>query len=114
MRLPCGQISQAQLVAEPPEHHESDNVTRVLRTVQQTRATLIELFCAVTAAEPAIALRRTLRPLRDGCQSAFRATHLALPPQRGGSYPRLLETTNRPAQSLTEPQAFAWQLGHNP
>ena len=61
-----GQIPEAELVAKPPEHHESNDITRVLGSVQQAGAALVELLAAVTAAEPAIALRRALRPMPDG------------------------------------------------
>ena len=48
---------------KPPEHHESNDITRVLGSVQEAGAALVELLAAVTAAEPAIALRRALRPM---------------------------------------------------
>jgi len=60
------QIAQAEFVAQPPEHHEGKDVGRVLRPVQQGRAALIELFAAVTAAKPAVALRGSFGPLRNG------------------------------------------------
>src|SRR5271166_4720916 len=71
-----GQIPQAELVAQPPEHHESDHVTRVLRPVQRASAALVELLAA-TAAEPTIALRRALRSFPDGCRSIHRTPHRA-------------------------------------
>ncbi len=80
-----GQISQAELVAEPPEHHKSDDIARVLRPVQQAGAPLLELLRAGQAAEPPIALCRALRPFLNGGRLRFRATRLALTPQRGGS-----------------------------
>jgi hypothetical protein len=61
-----GQVPQGELVAKPPEHHESNDITRVLGSVQEAGAALVELLAAVTAAEPAIALRRALRPMSDG------------------------------------------------
>src|SRR5271165_7496773 len=60
------QIPQTELVAQPPEHHESDDVTRVLRPVQRAGAALVELLPA-PAGEPTIALRRALRSFPDGC-----------------------------------------------
>src|SRR3984893_8323818 len=60
------QIPQAELVAKPPEHHESNDITRVLGSVQEAGAALVELLAAITAAEPAIALRRPLRSVPDG------------------------------------------------
>ena len=41
-------------------------ITRVLGSVQEAGAALVELLAAVTAAEPAIALRGALRPMPDG------------------------------------------------
>ena len=41
-----GKIAQAELVAEAPEHHERDDVARVLRPVQQAGAALNELPAA--------------------------------------------------------------------
>jgi hypothetical protein len=79
-----GQIPQAQFVAQSPEHHEGDDVTRVLRPVQQAGATLVELLRAAQSAEPAIALRRALGPFPAGCRLAFRAAHPASPQSEGG------------------------------
>ena len=44
------QIAQAEFVAQPPEHHERDDVGGVLRPVQQALTALIELFAAVATA----------------------------------------------------------------
>src|SRR5690349_3061934 len=44
-----GEIAQAELVAQAPEHHERDDVARILRPVQQAGAALIELLAALTA-----------------------------------------------------------------
>jgi hypothetical protein len=41
-------------------HHESNDITRVLGSVEEAGAALVELLAAVTAAEPAIALRGAL------------------------------------------------------
>src|SRR5215218_7504740 len=60
-----GQVAEAQLVAQAPEHHERNDVGGVLRPVQHTAAALIELLATGTAAEPAIALGGALRSLRD-------------------------------------------------
>jgi hypothetical protein len=37
-----GQVTQAQLVAQAPEHHEDDDVGGVLGPVQQAAGTFIE------------------------------------------------------------------------
>jgi hypothetical protein len=53
-----------------------------LRPVQSTTAPFVELLRAVQTTEAAISLRGALRTLLNRCRSAFRATYLALPPQR--------------------------------
>src|SRR3954454_13723320 len=70
-----GQIAQAQLVAQAPEHHEGDDVGGILGPVQQSVGALVELLAARTAAEPAIALGGALRSLRDGLRAAFYTPH---------------------------------------
>ena len=69
-----GQIPQAQLVPQPPEHHECDDIARILHTVKQADAAFVELLAAVPAPVPAIALRGPLRPLADRRRST--AGHL--------------------------------------
>src|SRR3984885_14283813 len=69
------QIPQAQLVPQPPEHHECDDIARILRTVEHTDAALVELLAAVPAQVPAVALRCPLRPLADSRRSTYRAPH---------------------------------------
>src|SRR3954451_11070304 len=61
---------------------------RILGPVQQGAGALVELLGARAAAEPAIALGRALRSLRDGLRSTFQAPHLR-PPLfvRGGPIP---------------------------
>src|SRR3954468_7328947 len=70
-----GQTAQAQLVAQAPEHHERDDIGRILGPVQQGAGAFVELLAARTAAEPAIALGGALRSLRDGFRAAFQAPH---------------------------------------
>ena len=41
-----GQVAQGELVAKPPEHHERDDVARILGPVQQAAAALVELLAA--------------------------------------------------------------------
>src|SRR5690349_10520187 len=69
------QITQAQLVAQSPEHHEGDDVAWVLRLVQRAGATFVELLAALTA-EPAIALCRPLRPFARRGGATCRTAHL--------------------------------------
>src|SRR5271166_5662044 len=45
----------AQLVTQPPGHHECDDIARILHTVEHTDAALVELLAAVPTPEPAIA-----------------------------------------------------------
>src|SRR3984885_13307953 len=52
-----GQIPQAQFVTQPPEHYESDDIARILRTVKHDAAAVVELLAAVPAPAPTIALR---------------------------------------------------------
>src|SRR5271166_4812466 len=83
-----GQVAQGELVAKPPEHHERDDVARVLGPVQHTAAALVELLAAFAAAEPAIALGRALRSLRPSRRTAVLAPHSHhRPSQRGGTLP---------------------------
>src|ERR1700735_5102871 len=77
-----GQISQVQFVTQPPEHHECDDIAQILHTVEHTGAALVELFAAVRAPEPTIALRSPLRPLADRRRSTCRALHCFQSPQR--------------------------------
>jgi hypothetical protein len=77
-----GQIPQAQLVTQPPEHHECDDIARILRTVEHTGAALVELLAAGPAPVPAVALRCPLRPLADSRRSTCRALHCFQSPQR--------------------------------
>src|SRR6186713_1827318 len=68
-----GQVAQGQPVAQTPEHHERDDVARVLGPVQHAGAAFVELLAAFAAAEPAIALGRVLRPLRNSRRTAAQA-----------------------------------------
>jgi hypothetical protein len=77
------QIAQAEFVAQPPEHHERDDVGRVLRPVQQALTALVELFAAVATAKSAVAPRGPLAPFRNGCRAAPNAPHLSHAPGRG-------------------------------
>src|SRR3954470_6808055 len=70
---PCNTATQA------PEHHEGDDIGRVLRPVQQGAGALIELFATGPAAEPAIALGGALRPLGYRLRPTFQAPHLRPP-----------------------------------
>src|SRR5215204_1818080 len=83
-----GQVAQAQFVAQAPEHHERDDVGRILRPVQQSVGALVELLAARTAAEPAIALGGALGSLCHGFRAAFYTPHLRPPlRERRALYP---------------------------
>ena len=50
-------VAQAEFVAQPPGHHERDDVRRILRPVQQALAALVELFTAGGTAKSAVTLK---------------------------------------------------------
>ena len=50
------EIPQCQPVAQPTEHHERDDVARQRRSIEDAVTALVELFAAVPAPEPTIAL----------------------------------------------------------
>src|SRR4051812_44207979 len=50
------EVAQGQAVAQPPQHHERDDIGGVLGVVQHGAGALVELLAAIAAAEPAIAL----------------------------------------------------------
>jgi hypothetical protein len=50
------EIPQCQRVAQLTEHHERDDVARQRRSIEDTVAALFELFAAVPALEPTLAL----------------------------------------------------------
>jgi hypothetical protein len=54
------QIAEADLVAEPEEHHERDDVRRILSAIEKPGATLIELFATVAAPKPSVTPGRTV------------------------------------------------------
>src|SRR3954471_9985044 len=83
-----GRSRRLSLVAQAPEHHEGDDIGRVLGPVQQGVGALVELLATCTAAEPAIALGGALRALRDGFRPTFHTPHPRPPPaKRGGPIP---------------------------
>src|SRR3954463_9033432 len=99
-----GQVAQAQFVAQAPEHHEGDDIGRVLRPVQRGAGALVELLAARAAAEPAITLGGALGSLRHGFRSAFQAPHPRPPLCEKRPYTQ--PSPRRPgvvARALTEP-----------
>jgi hypothetical protein len=47
-----GENRAGSVVAQAPEHHERDDLTRILRPVQRASAALVESLAALAAAEP--------------------------------------------------------------
>src|SRR3954469_12474285 len=78
------EVAQGEAVAQPPQHHERDDVGRVLRAVQQNTGALVVLLAAVAAAEPAIPLGGASRPLRHRGRAAGHTVH-PRPPRRARS-----------------------------
>src|SRR3954454_516176 len=81
------QIAQTEFVAQSPEHHERDDVGRVLRPIEQGRAAFVELFAAAATAKSAVALRGPLAPFRTGYRAAPNALHLSRAPTWRRLYP---------------------------
>src|SRR5687768_16105253 len=99
-----GQVTQGELVAQAPEHHERDDVARVLGPVQPAAGALVELLGAGATAEAAIALGRALGPLRHRLRPTLYAPHPIRPAVRAGHIPRpLLISQGGVARDLTEP-----------
>jgi len=99
-----GQIAQGELVAKAPEHHEGDNVGRVLGSVQQAAVALVDMVAALTAADPAVALRSMIWPLGHRVRAAFQAPYLPCPAMKGRLYSEVSSGRPEPlAQALTHP-----------
>jgi hypothetical protein len=73
-------VTQGELVAQAPEHHEGNDVGGILGPVQHAAAALVELLAADATAEPTVALRGALDPFRNGGRAAPNALHLRDPP----------------------------------
>ena len=69
------EIPQCQPVAQPAEHHKSDNVARQRGAIEGTVAALVELCTASSASEPTIALRCQVRALGHCSATAANAIH---------------------------------------
>src|SRR6202041_702583 len=82
------QITQGKLIAQAPKHHEGDDVTGVLRSVQNAGTPLIELLAASATAEPAVTLSRALTPFRNRRRAAPNAFHLSGLLLAAALYPR--------------------------
>src|ERR1700722_15226017 len=83
-----GQITQGKLIAQAPKYHEGDDVTGVLRPVQNAGTPLIELLAASATAEPAVTLSRALTPFRNRRRAAPNAFHLSGLLLAAALYPR--------------------------
>ena len=69
------QITQAQLVAQPPEDHEKHDVGRDLDPVQRRAGPLVEPPPAIPAPEAPEAMNRSPLPLGGRRRVAMRAVH---------------------------------------
>ena len=52
------QITKAQLVVQSPEHHERDDVARLLSPIQPAATALVKLLATRAALNPSVSLRR--------------------------------------------------------
>ena len=52
------QIAKAQLVVQSPEHHERDDVARLLSPIQPAATALVKLLATRAALNPSVSLRR--------------------------------------------------------
>jgi hypothetical protein len=96
-----GQVSQAELVAQRPEHHEGD-VGGIPGSVQQAGNAFVELLAAGAAAGPAVTL--TVRSGRSETADKPHA-HAAsdqLPPRDEPIPPTSLDRPDRLTRTLTE------------
>src|SRR6202041_1465341 len=100
-----GQVTQGKLIAQAPKHHEGDDVTGVLRPVQNAGTPLIELLAASATAEPAVTLSRALTPFRNSCRAAPNAFHRANPLAAALIPHTARNRTRTVARALTEPMA---------
>ena len=70
-----GQVAQAQLVAQPPQHDEQDEIGRVLQVIVGRAGALVEDPAAAAAAEGAIAERGAPRLLGGRGRGTVGAGH---------------------------------------
>ena len=68
-------ISEAELVAQPPQHREQHDIGRVLEFVKAGAGPLVEPPPAGAAAEPAVAEFRAVSPLGCRARSTVRTGH---------------------------------------
>ncbi len=73
-----GDIAEAELVAQPPQHDEQHDVGRVLQIVEAGAGPLVEPPSAGAAAEPAVAELRALSPAGGRGGSTVRTVHWRL------------------------------------
>jgi hypothetical protein len=93
-------VAQAEFVAQSPEHHERDDVRRVLRPVQQALTALVELLCRSRGSEIGGIPARSARSVPKRLSSCTQCTAPII-------YPALLAAAPipRPAQSEQGPLA---------
>ena len=68
-------ISEAELVAQPPQHGEQHDVGRIVELVEAGAGPLVEPPPAGAAAEPAVAELRAVSPLGCRARSTVRTGH---------------------------------------
>jgi hypothetical protein len=76
-----GEVAQTELVAQAPQHHQTDYIGRILHAVEERACTLIEPACAAPTAKAAVAPGGQVGTLRSSGRVAVRVWHLALPPK---------------------------------
>jgi hypothetical protein len=54
-----------QLVAQPEEHHEGDDIRRILSPVEKASCPLVEVAPTIIAAKPPVTLSRSFGTFRD-------------------------------------------------
>ena len=81
-----GEVAQAELASEPPEHQGGDDAGRTPGPIQCDAGAPVELPAAESIAGPATALRRPFRPLADPPRGQF-IQHLLLDQARTSGTP---------------------------
>ncbi len=100
------EIPRCRPVAQPTEHDERNDVARQRRSIEDTVAALVELFAAVPAPEPTIALCCPVWPLGHRRRVTAYAFHRNQPPVR--QYSRKADSVlpAAMARGMTEPSSL--------
>jgi len=100
-----GQIAQTELVADPPQDHEADDIARVLQAVEASAGALVKLSPTSTTAKAAVSQLRALRPFHRLRCSTMPTFHLP-PPLAGGGL-RFLIVYAKLGRELPDPSLRA-------